>query len=226
MASVNLYNAESFLTAVNAATAEGLNAAAPAQQRAITRTLNQRGGGARSQPGQPPANQTGSLMRSWMNIQPATVTNLVARVYSTDPRSRWLERGVHIRPKNGKLLVFPVHPAAARYVETNSSIPGQPGDRLRIGLVVMRLVMQGVLRAVRTVKGGFVYVKNAGPRSKNRDGEVWFVAVPSVDIAPRPYVKRSIEAAKEDRARAFHGAFRRRFNQTAPGGVRAKAGAP
>lgn len=206
MGTVNLYNRDAFLSHVVEAGKAGLQAAIIPITASISRTLNMGGPGTPSAPGQPPHKQTGELAGSWQS-EAQTRSDMTIRAFSHDPKAKWLEYGAHIRPKNGKLLVYPVSPEAKRL---------EAGSGTRIGVLVFRLLKEGVLRQIRT-DSGWLYVKDIG--GKHARSVLMFRAVGAVNLAPRPYIQRSIADAKKRSQTQFNRGFRRVFNAAAPGGA-------
>lgn len=205
-------NKDAFLVAVMDSASNGVTAAAFVLQKEIGKILNQGKSPPSSPPGSPPFKMTGALARSW-SVIPSTPITHTARVRTNLPYALYLERGAVIRPKKGVAIVIPLSPEARRMIDAH-------GGRVRNAILALKAL--GHIRRIKT-SNGILWAREFKGRGKAGIGariEPMFLVTDKATIQPRPYIKRSIEAAKEGMQKAFETAFRRSFNAVAAGGVR------
>lgn len=194
------WNADEFerhlIEAAEIALTECAKLAANTAQDAMGRST----GGVSSSPGSPPNVQTNQLRASIKYVSPQNMgTRLMAYVGTAVPYGRYLEgpNAIIVRPKRVKKIPVPVNEAARKMLRRlgayqSADQMGPPGSlrRFRLKLIVNKASKQALL--VEQTPGG----------KEKKNGAV-FVLKSSVRIAPRPWLKVSVEKALPTMRRMF-----------------------
>lgn len=174
------WNGEKITQAVKDGAWEGLQRAGVVLQRSMQDTVGVAGGfGNRSSPGEPPRVDS-NLLRKSITSNPDKAAQVV-RVGTNQPHGRTMEYGAVIRAKKSKFLPVPLNEAGARLLRNAPAGLKKTGRNLQV---------------IRTKTGRVYLVEMTKKSGKIKKNGAKFKLVKSVRILPRPWVTRSLTAAK------------------------------
>lgn len=179
------------LTPGSGAIDTGLSAAALRLADVIVRRFGRNHGGVPSMPGGVPNSQSGNLRAS---IQSTRASGGTAFVGSSLAYARYLEHGAVVRPRNGRAIVIPLDPGIARQMRN--------GVKPRSIINALKFDKSRPLAWVKARTGGIVIMQSRGRGKAKTMVPLMLLTARSV-IAPRPWAKPGVVAARQDMERAF-----------------------